>query len=627
VVAALTVCEAASGAPLGREPLALHGPAQLVLGEQASVPLRLSGEVPADLELYASVGRVSGPVRTPQGEWLASYSPPATEFPQVAIVVAASRDRQQIAWLAVPMSARPSVQLRSEARAELLVTVDGRAFGPVVADRKGRADLRIVVPPGVARATIHSRDAAGNASARSLELAPQAFSRLLALCPNELDDRLWLFAVEDSATPLQRAAFELRTSAGTLSPAAQRAPGVFISRLQAGSEVESEEAEISASLTGAPPAARCRAIIPHEAPSRLSITAAQPVFEAGRSGGVALTIGFAYREGRRPRRVVPQVTVDVGTLGPLEELGRGRYRTRWTLPSSFAGARRATASATAPAIGLLSRTQIRLEPGAPARIEVEPRQVIMRADGRSRQRLTARVYDRHGNPVERVSLRARSEPGGTLRFVPAGAGRFVASYIAPRHHESRLQQLEVTTATGAARARVPIRLTGVRPRHALAVRAGVLTNLGRLWGPQIAAQLSLRLPLLDEQLVTAIEVGFHGGAAAAWREDQVERVNLAVLATPVLARLAYVLPRGEFDAHAGIAAGVLVATSRISSARTGTSQERTTSRAAAAYLGVSHPWGPGRWVAEGGYLHAPVSGQLSGNAGGVHGSVGYAVLW
>ena len=109
----------------------------------------------------------------------------------------------------------------------------GRKFGPVTADPKGIASLRLVVPPGVRQGTLHITDKIGNKNQRPLDLEPPAFPRLRIAPRGDAASQgspleLEIFAVRPDGSPDDSARIELRAAEGDAKLVDRIGHGVYL---------------------------------------------------------------------------------------------------------------------------------------------------------------------------------------------------------------------------------------------------------------------------------------------------------------------------------------------------------------------------------------------------------------
>src|SRR5262245_51324169 len=109
----------------------------LVLGQDTSTEIAISGSGGKDVQLSVNVGEVSAPKKGEGGRWLATYTPPAAHFPQLAIFFARAVGAEGHRWLALPLHGRETLSLEAKPHAQVRLTVGDSVFGPVKADARG----------------------------------------------------------------------------------------------------------------------------------------------------------------------------------------------------------------------------------------------------------------------------------------------------------------------------------------------------------------------------------------------------------------------------------------------------------------------------------------------------------
>src|SRR5437016_860680 len=212
-------------------------PQHLVLGRAdtgADLELRASGG--DKVTFSASVGTVGEQKR--EGSVVkARYHPPKVNTPGVALILAeVDRDGdRELHWLALPLSGSDTMEIETRPGASVQAVVAGRTFGPVTADDKGVAGLRLVVPPGVSKGTLRITDKLGNMNEKPLDLEPPPFSRLRmaargesasATSPIELE----IFAVRPDGSPDDSARIDLKAPEGDAQVVERIGHGVYLAR-------------------------------------------------------------------------------------------------------------------------------------------------------------------------------------------------------------------------------------------------------------------------------------------------------------------------------------------------------------------------------------------------------------
>ena len=165
-------------------------PGALTLGKEstARIEVRVSGlfgrALPnARVSLTTNLGSVSDPQPAGGGAFTATFTPPRSRAPAVALLAADAEvdGDHALGWLAVPLSGSDSMTLETKPHAAVHLRIADREFGPAVANAKGEVQVQVVVPPGVDKATMHVEDPLGNAADRQLDLDPPPFPRMRVL--------------------------------------------------------------------------------------------------------------------------------------------------------------------------------------------------------------------------------------------------------------------------------------------------------------------------------------------------------------------------------------------------------------------------------------------------------------
>jgi hypothetical protein len=214
-------------------------PQQFVLGRADSgSELSLRASAAAKVSITANVGTVEE-IKREGNLFRAHYRPPKVNTPVVALLLAQVEEggERHLHWLALALSGSDTMEIETRPGANVEVDAAGRTFGPVEADQKGIATLRLVVPPGVSKGTLRITDKVGNTNQKPLDLEPPAFSRLRiaargdsasAASPLELE----IFAVRPDGTPDDAARIEINAPVGDLEVLERIDHGVYLARYQ-----------------------------------------------------------------------------------------------------------------------------------------------------------------------------------------------------------------------------------------------------------------------------------------------------------------------------------------------------------------------------------------------------------
>jgi hypothetical protein len=147
--------------PPPRGLLRVEAPARVVVGkdESATIKLLLEGNVefdPKSVDVRVSSGELGELVRMGAGEILVKWTPPKVKAPEIALVTVAHRaDPGRVyASAAIAVAVEAEQKVTAAANAQVLVRVAGEDFGPVAADAKGRATIKLIRAPGLDAATL-----------------------------------------------------------------------------------------------------------------------------------------------------------------------------------------------------------------------------------------------------------------------------------------------------------------------------------------------------------------------------------------------------------------------------------------------------------------------------------------
>lgn len=136
-------------------------PGSLILGEGRGVELRVrtGGGSPAALRTACNVGRFGD--RTVAGDEVrVSWTPPDVRYPHTALLLfwmdPGGAEPPDVAAVRVPLLGRMDLDVTTEPRADVMVEIGQKTFGPQKADGRGQAKVPIEVPPGTRKARVLS---------------------------------------------------------------------------------------------------------------------------------------------------------------------------------------------------------------------------------------------------------------------------------------------------------------------------------------------------------------------------------------------------------------------------------------------------------------------------------------
>ena len=242
-------------------------PPQLVLGQDASstINIQLSGGDLSDvsdvaLVLAPTAGEIANLTYLGNGRYSALYTPPAVNYPQVAIITVADRQDpgRSYGYLSIPLMGKTSYPITSTPGANVMLKVGDRDFGPIQADATGRANVPIMVPPGVQQATLTTATGA-ETKTETIDLkVPE--SKRVALFPTYAGipgDRSVTVPVRVAVTTAGGAAapnaqVNVSASSGTITKAVHEGNGIYRADYTPAAMLAMGQVTVAASLASQP---------------------------------------------------------------------------------------------------------------------------------------------------------------------------------------------------------------------------------------------------------------------------------------------------------------------------------------------------------------------------------------
>lgn len=354
----LSGASAARGAALSVE----DGP--VVLGKTGPVPVLIEVDEKPGLEhlplgLSVNVGRFSEPVRIGPGRFRAVYSPPPTRFPQLALVAVwrETGPDAPIDFLRLPLLGVTRVPVVARPGAKVRVRIGGETFGPVVADRRGRAEVAVHVPPGVNRADVILAERTGAGIVKHVPVEVPPYNRLTAaVVPREAAAdgrtavRLEVFydlggeevaperirVTPSAGTATHRGGARGRHTFGYTPPAGAAGQTVTFTIAVAGDAAARTTAQLALSALPPPPppAATAPARRPSR-PARIVVTAPARPLRVGSGESALVEVRVLDERGEGVAGLYVDVTASGEPLPPAVSVGDGRYEVRVAAPATF----------------------------------------------------------------------------------------------------------------------------------------------------------------------------------------------------------------------------------------------------------------------------------------------------
>jgi hypothetical protein len=544
---------------------------RLLLGTDAEVAITLDVTGPeapafAPLRVFATVGTLEMPRPTgAAGRYTARYFAPADRFPQVALLVVelGSGQRRIHAAARIALDGSTVFPFHTSAGTSVTMKVGGRQFGPVVADRQGRVEIPIQVPPGVQTGVARAVDHAGAARETEVDLQLAPFPRVIVLAPTPLDagsfSEIVVLAVAPDGTPVPASQLTLGASAGLLHPLGAGPTGEARFLFEAPRRVGSGALALTATAAGTTPARAYQAVpLRAGATARLVVTPASDRLIVGEPSTTRVTIAAQDAFGNPTSALGVAVAVDgvsrQATVGP-----DGAASIVVAAPDRFDGRERITVEAT---LGTLRASEtIRVTGGAPARLTLVVRDARLVADGRQGTELRALAIDRNGTPTAVPGL-SWDTPDGRVRNVRVPRdGEYIAEYVPDRTREAERQTLGVL-ASQTLRANATLDVTPPPVRVVAAARAGLFYNLGHTAGPAAFVEASRPVLLRRVPFLFGVTMGYLRGDMTGGGDQGAVRVETDQV--PMLALARARVPLGDrFELGAEMVAGISLARTKL----------------------------------------------------------------
>ncbi len=252
----------------------------VLLGKTESVGVTLTIDEPPGAEvrplrLAVNVGSFSAVERIAPGKYKTVYVPPATRFPQVALVAVWRETGTQapIEFLRIPLYGSTKLPIGAKRGSDVVVEVGDLSFGPTKVDADGQIEVPISVPPGVREAIVKVKEPRGSLANRKLPIDVPPYNReTAAIVPHAIvadgqsEARLDVFYDLGGAdVPASR----LKVTASVGEPHFERAEaGRYVYRYRPPAGVNASSVEFSVSVHGDPSAKAVASLRPRAAAAR-----------------------------------------------------------------------------------------------------------------------------------------------------------------------------------------------------------------------------------------------------------------------------------------------------------------------------------------------------------------------
>jgi hypothetical protein len=505
-------------------------------------------------------------------------------------------------------------------------------FGPVRTDRRGQAEIPVVVEPGVSQCDVVISERGAAPVTRRLPVEVPPYNRLTAaLVPHAVvadgRGRVRLDVFYDlGGADVSAERIEVKASAGSVSlRRASRGrysydyvppPGTGASAATFSISVEGDPAAAATVKValGLPPPAQVVVTPPREritVGSGATATATAVVLDAGGMGLAGLQL-FASANGQ--------------ALPPAIDSGGGRYEIPYRAPATYppGGLVQLQVSVAGPGGARAAGSANWQLEAAPVPGSVTARVVPhpVPADGRTEARVTFDLRDAAGMPLPRAQLMALASHGTLGKLSERGHGVYEVTYLAPASLPDGEAVLRVVDGSGTFERTLPLPLRLSPRRVLLGLGGGYTRSPGAASGMRGRADLWVPFRLRGALLGAGVTAGY--GTAERTVSDATGALQGVTRAAfvPLSLRVGYEVLAGR-RASLTIGAGAVAAFARFESTLT-SATEAGWGGGAVAFAAAGLALGPGQAVAEASYSTATVETESYRiDPGGLAATLGY----
>lgn len=603
-------------------------PENIVLGRETEVEIRVllpdTFERRAEcknIQLRVSTGEVIQVIRIASGVFAAKYNLPEEFYPQFALVTATGfcGGRTIVGSTAHPLFGSGKVTVQSKPYSKVTLQIDKDTFGPSVTDEFGRAEIPVVVRPGIFT---------GIAGEKVIDLDLPDVKRVVAYAvpPRVSADSedgaiLWIHAIDKVGRPLSAPSFSVTAADGSVSAVEFVAPGIFRARYKPPTQVGDGVDRVTVSM---PSDSASEEIIEMAVlagrPAQISSAVTPDRYVASSSDSVTVFARVFDKKGNPTDAELTAIT-DLGELAPLPSAVSGEYRWALSLPSFFQDKKKARIRIFDKANPQLeSVVFVDLVSEVPASIQLEKPESPIPADGYTPYPLYVLVLDRYENPVLGLRLEMVVSDGVLTPPIADAAGKYLVEYTPPLGVPRK--EVRLKAESGSVTAETTLLVTDRIYRFALALELGYFSNIGLIHAPVFSIVPDFSLWRIARGLHAGIDLGYYFSNA----DSASEGVTSVVHVVPILGQVGYQFwfsPRWMLDLDVGIGP---VAVRHILE-MTGVYEEKESSVqfGVEGAVGIGLRIGPGQVTFKVRYLYVtpPNMTSLAGSLGGISLMFGY----
>ena len=419
---------------------------RFLLKPNKTIPVRIEvrdgtvGLEKALIQLDASSGRLWDLEDKGDGRYAAQYTMPGKCHPQT-VILAAKIYGAVPAWRLLHLRCPVRLPVTTSPEVVVQVRMGSRIFGPVTADKQGKAEVPIVVRPGLLHGSIIAVDSFSRKTQRAFRLPNPPVPRLVGFAnPTQVSSKtggrvaVELFVVNRSGKPAKSVNVSYDYRFGALTKPQRIKPGHFAVVYDIPKSIPVGPLKLGIALVGSQTSLRQFKIdVGQSVVGRLSLLARPNELLADGQSRSNFEIHVKDKHGRPIASSVPQLRCEKGRLTNLFQRGVGMFAATFTSEVSKPGPILCEVSlAKDSPRPIHDSIWLQLESRIPARIEVAISPDELPMDGKSKARLRIKVLDSKDRPLIGLPLDVKAYAGSFGSVREQGQGRYWVMYTAPR---------------------------------------------------------------------------------------------------------------------------------------------------------------------------------------------------
>lgn len=611
----------------------------VVLGRTESVGVTLHVDEPPGaqdrpIRVAVNVGHFSEVVRKGPGLYRSVYFPPATKFPQIALIAVwrETGPDAPIEFLRIQLYGVTKIPVTAKPGSDVSIAVGPDEFGPVTTNARGEASVSVTVPPNVHQAVVKAKERSGKVGIEKIPIEVPSYNRLTAaLVPHAVlaDGQSWArvevyYDLGGGHVPADQV--EARASIGSLALiTADR--GRYAYRYTAPADAREPGVDFSVTVK-TDPAAKATAHLTFGLPPPAKVVVRPPAARLPADGKAHANVEVIILDDAGLGLPHQEISLEANgqSLGAATYVVNGIYRWNYVTPAVYpsGGIVQFAASLNQAKGGpLTALANYQLEAAqVPKSLSASWDPAPVPADGRTQAQLSLDVRDAAGFPLRGARLLIVASHGTAGTPSERQAGIYQVPYVAPSNPPPGDPVVRVVDPSGVFERSVTVPLRDRVPHVLFGARGGFTHSLRDLVGPRAGLELSVPIRVASSYLTLSAvaEAGLASQTIADPSGAFVSRSTARFL--PISVRAAYELLATRKMSLA-IGAGPTLTLARFSTSLSGASGAGW-GLGGTAFVSDSYSLGPGQAFAELAFSYQPVSStDFQLDAGGIGLVVGY----